>query len=92
KMRRLFLAIPLPEEVQNILSSFVSNNTRQVADLLHHRGFRWLAPQGRHITLLFIGWVNPQSISEVLEILTNSFSGQKPFTILFENFCFMPPR
>lgn len=42
---RLFVAIPIPDDLREIFSSFASGV----------RGARWVRPDGMHITLYFIG-------------------------------------
>lgn len=50
---RLFVALDLPEEVHHRLRDLIARLTKQCSDA------RWVRPEGMHITLKFIGHVDP---------------------------------
>lgn len=59
---RLFFALPLPADTRALLAEYVERQRRL------HPGLRWIDPGGAHITLRFLGAVDP---SEPLELLRN---------------------
>lgn len=59
--KRLFVAIPLPEEIRNVLAS-CSNS-------MVHPDLRWVPPENLHITLLFIGNVEAEQIPDIKQKL-----------------------
>ncbi|ACH37138.1 2',5' RNA ligase [Citrifermentans bemidjiense Bem] len=59
-MPRLFVAIDLPEEIKASLSQLSCAVT----------GARWVAPSEIHLTLRFIGDVDPQTVSKIEKALS----------------------
>lgn len=60
-MPRLFVAIDLPEEIKTSLS--------QLSGAVP--GARWVAPSEIHLTLRFIGEVDPQTVSKIKKVLSS---------------------
>ena len=52
---RLFVAIPIPEDLSTRFSSFASRV----------RGARWVRPEGMHITLFFVGEADREHASDL---------------------------
>jgi len=58
-MLRLFVAVPLPEEVQDRLASLYRGIP----------GARWIDPDNLHLTLRFIGDVNEDTAEDIDDCL-----------------------
>jgi RNA 2',3'-cyclic 3'-phosphodiesterase len=71
----LFVAIPLPSSVLNMLKFFVENN--KSLDI------RWIPESNYHVTLLYIGRVNPDLVSAIKSSLTDCIETISPFTLSF---------
>jgi len=77
-MIRLFIALPLPEEVEQYLLT--------IAKKLPEDGFAKV--NGIHLTINFLGWVNEKSVPEIIKRLdTITFSA---FTLQLHNIGFFP--
>jgi 2'-5' RNA ligase len=72
---RTFVAIPLPEECRNMLDRLQLNLRACRADV------RWVSISSIHLTLKFLGEVNPESIPELAESLENAAKSQPAFGI-----------
>ncbi len=74
KQVRSFIAIELPEDVKSGLY--------RLQDALkspHHKFVKWVAPEGIHITLKFLGNISLQKVSEIMRIMEQASRGVKPF-------------
>ncbi|HLW81860.1 MAG TPA: RNA 2',3'-cyclic phosphodiesterase [Candidatus Acidoferrales bacterium] len=80
---RLFVALDIPEETRERLRDLAA----QLAPV--GRGARWVHPEGIHITLKFIGWLEDAKLAEVQQRLAN-VPRRNAIPIAFRNFGFFP--
>lgn len=71
---RLFVAIPLPEELKTRLTALA-------AAYAQHPALRFVPPQNLHLTLHFIGNVAPQGLPEIDHALEGLAAGSTPFEL-----------
>jgi RNA 2',3'-cyclic 3'-phosphodiesterase len=71
---RCFVAVPLNEQVQAALSATVTA-WRQEAPV---QAMRWAEPDGWHVTLAFLGDVDPSDIAAVSETLRGVAGAHQP--------------
>lgn len=84
---RLFLAVNLPPDLRDALWS--------TAEPLraHDYPVRWVVPEGLHITVKFLGHVDPDRAAGVRDRLDRAVTGAKPFPLLLSGFgAFPSPR
>lgn len=72
---RLFIAVPLPDEVKNRLNDWCQK--RQ--DELKFR--KWVHPADYHITVQFLGDTPSSRVQAILEGLREAVSGIEPFQL-----------
>jgi len=72
---RSFLAFELPEEIKTIVAR-VSGEMRKTA-----LDVRWVKPEFIHLTVVFMGDIQPEQISPMGEELRAVCSGYRPFRI-----------
>jgi 2'-5' RNA ligase len=85
--KRLFIAIGIPndikkklEEAQNFLKRFA-------------RDAKWVRDEGIHLTLKFLGYVDPERLDDIRNSLLPISKDFSPFTIRVKGFGFFPnPR
>lgn len=77
---RIFVAVDLPEEVQDQLEELSGGVP----------GARWLEPDARHLTLRFIGDVDGHAFQDVHEALSEV--RKEPFSLELRGVGFFPPR
>jgi len=72
---RLFVAIPLPQDVRDALAS--------VQDRLRHAqaDASWVKPANLHITLKFLGETEPKRLERVGTVLADAARGAAPFVL-----------
>jgi len=102
-MKRIFIAINLPEGIKNELE----NLEKELDNLFSSAGgrgpegeqvpygvkvVRWLKKDNLHLTLLFIGSVQDEEIPKISQIVKNIAQTQKPFSLRFEKVCYGPPK
>jgi RNA 2',3'-cyclic 3'-phosphodiesterase len=73
---RAFIAIELPEAVKWELEALQRRLWVEPAD-----GIKWVAPQGIHLTLKFLGWVKPDQIEAIKSAIAGAVAGFTPFEI-----------
>jgi 2'-5' RNA ligase len=72
---RSFIAIELPEDLKTGLG-------RLQAKLKADRPrVKWVSPNGIHLTLKFLGDVNPSDIKRIAQAMTEAVNGVKPFDL-----------
>ncbi len=81
KLTRIFVAFPVPDEIATLFSTYIN----RFQDLI---GVRWTKPGNLHLTLFFIGEVEPANIVHVIEALQPIEKNRKSFTLLFEKITF----
>lgn len=72
---RMFIALPVPEEVKDHLSTFLE--PRQEAG----RDLRWTLPEQWHLTLAFLPEVADRHTDELLERLERATSRRRPLDL-----------
>lgn len=73
---RLFVAVELPEEVRQALGVAIDKLKRQNVN-----GLRWVATEGIHLTLKFLGNVEASRVGELQTTLASAASGYSPFLL-----------
>ena len=81
---RLFVALNLPETVRTSLSACVRP--------LQSMGFalRWMTPAQVHLTLKFLGDVDPERAAELIAALGRACTGARPVTLSLGGFGVFP--
>ncbi|HLE59354.1 MAG TPA: RNA 2',3'-cyclic phosphodiesterase [Candidatus Limnocylindria bacterium] len=75
---RLFVAVPLGELLRAELADAVAD----LRAASHTNGeWRWMEPADWHVTLAFIGWVEPGAPSGLAAALSSSVAGHAPFWV-----------
>jgi 2'-5' RNA ligase len=83
-MKRVFIAINLPEEIKKELSSF--------QEKWPELPIRWTKPENLHITLAFLGYLSDEELLEVLRITKEVASRSQPFLINLIKIIYGPPK
>ena len=76
---RCFIALEIPEEVSNYINKIV-------ADMSKHIEGNFVPEMNRHVTLEFLGEIEPQRVSEVCDIIRDAISGIKPCDVSLQKF------
>ncbi len=74
---RAFIAIPLPVAVQTELGRV----SQSWADQIPQKAVRWVKPQLMHITLRFLGKMDPRSIPTLAQALDTVTARHQSFTL-----------
>ena len=69
---RLFVAVELPEPIRDAIEDIVES-------LRSLDGFGWTPVGNLHITLAFLGWVQPDTVAAIRERLPASATAVEPF-------------
>lgn len=73
-MPRLFVAVDVPDDLRDRIEREVVDPLRpEVPDA------RWTRPEGRHLTLKFLGNVDEERVEELSGLLERAASGHAPF-------------
>ncbi len=80
RFMRLFIAIPLPEDIRHELSDFQD----------HNLNVRWVSPEQMHLTLKFLGQVNNIQKKQVTKLLSEIRFDS--FQIAIKGFGFFPEK
>jgi 2'-5' RNA ligase len=73
---RSFIAIELPEEVKTGL-----NRLQTELKLPRHNFVKWVAPEGIHVTLKFLGNISQEKVAEVTKVMEQASQGSIPFQL-----------
>lgn len=73
---RLFLAIALPEAVHHGLNRLVQRLRRECV------GWRWVRPEGIHLTVRFLGEVDPVDDARLRQVWGRAVSDHPPFRLV----------
>ena len=76
-MRHIFVALNLSDEIKERLIKL----QKKIAQYLPN--FRWIKPVNLHLTLVFLGRVDPKKIVKLIEIIKKTVENVEPFTIDF---------
>ena len=87
-MKRLFLAIPLPDEEIKRLDAYLVPYRSDP----RFANAKWVEPQNFHLTLLFLGEVQEMMIPEMLQILRGFFAQIPAFELQFESLELFPGK
>jgi RNA 2',3'-cyclic 3'-phosphodiesterase len=71
---RSFIAIELPEEVKTGLRRIQTE-----LKLPEHTFVKWVAPDGIHLTLKFLGNISPQKVAEITRVMEQASQGLGTF-------------
>ncbi|MBU0503102.1 MAG: RNA 2',3'-cyclic phosphodiesterase [Candidatus Omnitrophota bacterium] len=70
---RAFIAIELPKEIKEFLSDIQKRLTPAGADV------RWVKPDNIHLTLKFLGEINPEALDQTIQSLEKIAADRKAF-------------
>lgn len=85
-MRRLFFALPLPQETRFRLDAYLKLYRNDA----HFRNAKWVEPQNWHITTLFMGDVSEFHIEELISLARGLFANLPAFTLYCKEVNFFP--
>ncbi|QFT90252.1 2'-5'-RNA ligase [Bacillus sp. THAF10] len=74
-----FLALPIPMELKEKLSLSMKNMKNELPFT------RWVHPDDLHLTLAFLGRMEPSQKKRIMELLPNVVKQHEPFTIVLNN-------
>ena len=83
---RTFVAVELNDPTRRALGDAVGRMREAAPDL------KWVAPQGMHLTLKFIGELKDQDVGAALEALRAAAAGCEPFAMRVSGVSGFPPR
>ncbi|MCD6114873.1 RNA 2',3'-cyclic phosphodiesterase [bacterium] len=83
-LHRIFLAINLPSEIKKRLLNYQKN--------WQNLPCRWTKPENLHITLLFLGNLDDNQLSETIKISQEVAKRHNPFLIELKKICYGPPN
>ena len=84
-MIRTFIALELPQPLKSELGSVVNRYSKTTPPYVN-----WVKPENLHLTLLFIGDVQPQEIRIIDEVLAKQLEGFPSFIFRPEGLEFFP--
>ncbi len=85
-MKRIFIAINLPEDIKSVLADFQDNLRSEFGS----RAVKWVDSENLHITLAFLGSMRPEKADEMIEKFSNfQFSS---FSIKLSKVEYFPSR
>ena len=73
---RAFIAIHLSQEARLQLSDTIRSRGSEIP-----RGVRWVDPEGIHLTLKFLGDIDPALVEDVLRAMVQAASGSSSFQL-----------
>lgn len=91
-MKRVFIAINLPEEVKKELEGLERKITAMFPEEAGRGIIKWVRKDNLHLTLLFVGSVKDEEIPRICEIIKEAVQGWKPFSLTLERVCYGPPN
>jgi len=84
KAIRAFVALPLPESVRNQIRS------AQEALKNYRLNIRWVRPENIHLTLRFLGDVNPADVERLHKALEQATADREPLELVAKGFGVFP--
>lgn len=87
-MRRLFISIPIPEEINSALVEYLSPYKKEPI----FNDTRWTRTENLHITLVFLGDVREKEIPELAAILKGICAQTRPFELSLQSITTAPPK
>ncbi|MCD6500728.1 RNA 2',3'-cyclic phosphodiesterase [bacterium] len=91
-MKRIFIAINLPEKIKTELENLEKELDSLFPEEANRGVVRWVKKENLHLTLLFIGSVEDEKIPKIRQIVKNIAEAQKPFSLKFKKVCYGPPK
>ncbi|PWT93245.1 MAG: RNA 2',3'-cyclic phosphodiesterase [Acidobacteria bacterium] len=82
--KRLFIAVGIPSEILQKMEAMQKEFKRFA------REAKWVRPEGMHLTLKFLGYVDPDKIPEITNLLKPIAENQNSFSILVRGCGFFP--
>jgi 2'-5' RNA ligase len=83
-LRRVFIAINLPENLKEKLVKFEKNFPELPA--------KWVKKENLHLTLVFLGHLKDFHLEKVKEIIKEVGENFSPFSLSLKRVCFGPPK
>ena len=83
-MKRIFIAINLPEKIKEELSNFQNKFLDLPA--------KWVRKENLHITLVFLGYIRDDRFPKIIEITKKVSSNYSSFPIKIIKISFFPPK
>jgi 2'-5' RNA ligase len=81
---RMFAAVEVPEEIQQKVHAYA----HELEGLFE--GVKWVSPENLHLTLKFLGDVEPGQVDEIKDALDDAMSKYGPFELGFADTGFFP--
>ena len=78
KQTHYFWAVRIPDHIKQT----IHNELTQIKPIFQFK--RWVDLHDYHITLAFLGSVNPQQLQSVIKLVGDAINKQKPFTLEIE--------
>src|SRR5688572_29270353 len=85
---RLFVAIPIPGEVK----TKIEKAQAALRDLLDEKSIRWTRSDHFHLTLKFLGNVNPDDVQPLIDSVERACSGAGAIELSAQQTGFFPER
>lgn len=82
---RVFIALPVPDEVKKIISQ-IKTELKTTAKI------KWVEAENCHITLKFLGEVNPNQVKNISAVLKNIFAQGSAYELSMHGVGFFPNR
>ena len=83
-LKRLFIAINLPENLKEKLIKFQQKFKELPA--------KWVKKENLHLTLVFLGYLKEFHLEKVKEIVKSTAKDFSPFSVFLKKVCFGPPK
>ena len=81
--KRLFVGIPIPSYLTDSLCAFRQKHKDA-------EGIRWVQRENLHLTICFIGNINPNRLDEIIGNTKKVLRDAEPFALIFEKLCLAP--
>ena len=75
-MLRSFVAVDIPQAARDALRDIIGRLQRESVT-----GIRWARPEGVHITLKFLGNIDPNLVNGILQTMGSAARDIRPFTL-----------
>jgi len=83
-LKRVFIAINLPESLKEKLAKFEKNFPELPA--------KWVKKENLHLTLVFLGYLKDFHLEKVKEVVKEVGKNFSPFSLSLKRVCFGPPK
>ena len=89
-MKRLFIAINLPEKIKKDISTLQKEIENLFPEELRRGLLKWVEEKNLHLTLNFLGGTKEEKVAEVINILETVFQGINCFELNFKKLTYGP--